>query len=52
MLKRDWSRKGLNALMALSAGILIAIAILDFIPESLEHDSSSPIFILIGVLVL
>ncbi len=36
VLKRDWSRKGLNALMALSAGILIAIAILDFIPESLE----------------
>lgn len=45
LLKRDCSRKGLNDPMSLSAGILIAIAILDFIPESLEHDSSSPIFI-------
>ncbi|MGF9711874.1 MULTISPECIES: ZIP family metal transporter [Paenibacillus] len=52
VLKRDWSRSGLNALMALSARLLIAIAILDFIPESLEHDSSSPIFILIGVLAI
>lgn len=52
VLKRHWSRKSLNALMALSAGLLIAIAILDFIPESLEHDSSSPIFILLGVLAI
>ncbi|MFS0726315.1 ZIP family metal transporter [Paenibacillus sp. 1P07SE] len=52
VLKRHWSRSGLNALMALSAGLLISIAILDFIPESLEHDSSSPIFILIGLLAI
>ncbi|WP_238392434.1 ZIP family metal transporter [Paenibacillus antri] len=36
--------------MALSAGLLLAIAILDFVPESLEHNSFSPIFILIGII--
>ncbi len=52
LLRRHWSRSGLHALIALSAGMLMAIAILDFIPESLEHESSSPIFILIGVSVI
>jgi len=49
LLKKNWSRTGLHALMALSAGLLMAIALLDFIPESLEHEPSSPLFVLIGV---
>lgn len=52
VLKQNWSRRGLHALMALSAGLLMAIAILDFIPDSLEHESSSPVYILLGVLAV
>ncbi len=52
LFKRNWSLRGLHALMALSAGLLIAIANLDFIPDSLKHDSSSPVFVLIGLLAI
>ncbi|WP_019007374.1 ZIP family metal transporter [Cohnella laeviribosi] len=50
VFKQNWSRRGLYALMAMSAGLLMAIAILDFIPDSLEHESSSPVFVLLGML--
>lgn len=52
VLKQKWTQRGLHSLMALSAGLLMAIAILDFIPDSLEHQSSSPVFILLGVLAV
>lgn len=42
--KKNWSVRGLHALMALSAGLLMSIAILDFIPDALERESSSPVF--------
>lgn len=47
-LKKNWSRRGLNGLMALSAGILFAIAIMDLIPEALEIQESSALYIVIG----
>ncbi|OXT17204.1 ZIP family metal transporter [Bacillus sp. OG2] len=47
-LKKNWSRRGLNALMALSAGILFTIAIMDLIPEAIELYESSPIYIVLG----
>lgn len=49
-LKKDWSRKSLKSLMALSTGILFAITIMDLIPEAIEIDKSSPIYIVIGFL--
>ncbi len=52
LLKRNWSRRGLNALMALSAGLLLSIAIMDLIPEAIEVEPNAPIFILIGVMAL
>jgi ZIP family zinc transporter/zinc and cadmium transporter len=52
VMKQSWSRRGIHALMALSAGLLMAIAILDFIPDALEHESSSPVFILLGVIAV
>lgn len=50
--KKRWSEKGLNALMAISAGLLLSITILDIIPEVIEVNTYSPIFILLGFLVL
>lgn len=47
-LKKNWSRRGLNGLMALSAGILFTIAVMDLIPEALEIHESSAIYIVIG----
>lgn len=47
-LKKNWSRRGLNGLMALSAGILFTIAIMDLIPEALEMHESSAVYIVIG----
>lgn len=51
-LKRDWSERGVSALMALSAGLLIAITVLDLIPEVMKRNESSPIFILGGLVFL
>ncbi|MGM0791117.1 MAG: hypothetical protein ACQEUD_13600 [Bacillota bacterium] len=47
-LKIKWSRRGLNGLMSLSAGIIFTIAIMDLIPEALEMDESSAVHIVIG----
>lgn len=47
-LKKNWSRRSLNALMALSAGLLFSIAVVDLIPEALELQEESPIYIVIG----
>ncbi|MDF0728744.1 ZIP family metal transporter [Cytobacillus sp. S13-E01] len=47
-LKKNWSRRGLNGLMALSAGLLFTIAIMDLIPEALEIHESSAVYIVIG----
>jgi len=51
-LKRDWSRRGLNSLMALSAGLLLSIAILDLVPEAIEIHSFSPKFMLLGIMAI
>lgn len=48
MLKRSWSEHDSYALMALSAGLLFAIAVMAIIPEAIELHESSPIFIILG----
>lgn len=50
--KKNWSRKGLNALMALSAGLLLAIAILDLIPKTIEAHAFQPIYVLTGIVTM
>lgn len=52
LLKKDWSKNGLNALMAISAGLLLAIAIIDLIPEVLEVDHHYTIYILVGIMII
>ena len=48
MLKRSWSEHDSYALMALSAGLLFAIAVMAIMPEAIELHESSPIFIILG----
>ena len=51
-LKKKWSRRGLNGLMALSAGILFTVAIMDLIPEALKIHESSAVYIVIGFVLI
>ncbi|GAA0328154.1 ZIP family metal transporter [Bacillus carboniphilus] len=51
-IKKDWSKNALNALMAISAGMLLAIAILDLIPEVLEVHHEHAIYILAGIAII
>lgn len=52
LFKHDWSRRSIYALMALSAGLLMTIAIVDLIPEALSHDPENSIYILVGVITI
>ena len=46
--KKNWSRRSLYALMALSSGLLFSIAIMDLVPAALEIMESSSIYIILG----
>lgn len=48
LLKRAWSEHDSYALMALSAGLLFAIALMAIVPEAIELHKSSPVFIILG----
>lgn len=50
--KKNWSRKNLNALIALSAGLLLSVAIMDLIPEALHIQPESAGFIILGMLTI
>lgn len=52
LIKKNWSKTGLNALMAISAGMLLAIGLLDLTPEALEVDHENGIYILVGIIVI
>jgi ZIP family zinc transporter/zinc and cadmium transporter len=51
-IKKEWSKRALGALMAVSAGLLLSIAVLDLIPDVMESHTVSPVFILIGLLII
>lgn len=52
VVRKKWSTSSLTYMMAFSAGFLLAIAVLDLIPEGLEGSSGNAVFILLGFLVL
>ncbi|MGG1399001.1 ZIP family metal transporter [Bacillus salipaludis] len=52
LFRKNWSEKTLLSLVALSAGLLISIALLDLIPEGQEGINNSSLFILIGFLIM
>lgn len=51
-IKKDWSNRSMVALMALSAGLLLSIAILDLMPKVVGDNHYSPLFILIGMMMI
>ncbi|OIK11036.1 hypothetical protein BIV60_18985 [Bacillus sp. MUM 116] len=50
--RKNWSEKTLLSLVALSAGLLLSIALLDLIPEVQEDLDHSSLFVLIGFLLM
>ena len=52
LIKKNWSQNGLNALMAISAGMLLSIAIMDLIPEVHAHHHDYSIFVLTGIMII
>lgn len=51
-IKKDWSSRSMHALMALSAGLLLSIAVVDLIPEVVTESRFSPVFILAGMMII
>ena len=50
--RKWWSEALLRYFLALSVGFMLAVALLEMIPESLELTVSAPFFILIGYLLV
>jgi ZIP family zinc transporter/zinc and cadmium transporter len=51
--RQKWSVRALETMIALSAGFMVSVAILDLAPESIEaHGSTAPLVILIGYLLV
>ena len=48
--RKTWSEQSIGKLLGFSAGFLVAIALLDLIPESLEIHEANAFFILLGLL--
>lgn len=51
-LKKNWTRNALNAFMALGSGFLLAIAIIELLPESLSVSASNAYYILAGFITV
>lgn len=52
LIKANWSQTSILALTAWSAGLLLAIAILDLIPDTQEELKNSSIYILLGFIIM
>jgi zinc transporter ZupT len=52
LFQKNWSEKTLISLIALSAGLLLSIAILDLIPDAQKDLSNSSLFVMVGFLIM
>lgn len=52
LFQKNWSEKILMSFIALSAGLLLSIAILDLIPDAQKDLNSSSLFIMLGFLIM
>jgi zinc transporter ZupT len=52
LFQKNWPEKTLLSLIALSAGLLLSIALLDLIPDAQKDISNSSLFVLIGFLMM
>ena len=51
--RSNWSVRALETMVALSAGFMVSVALLDLAPEAIEtHGSTAPLVILIGYLLV
>lgn len=52
LIRKNWSEKTLLSLVALSAGLLLSIAILHLIPHAQHDINNSGLFVIIGFLIM
>lgn len=52
LFKKNLSENNLISLVALSAGLLLAIALLDLIPDTQENLKNSSLFVVVGFLIM
>ncbi len=52
LFKKNWTENSLMTLIAFSAGLLLAIALLDLIPDTQEMLSNSSLYVIIGFLIM
>lgn len=51
-LKKNWSQSNISALTALSAGLILSIAILDLIPDTGKELGNSSFYVMLGFVVM
>lgn len=52
LMKQNWSKQQLSAMTALSAGLLLSLALLDLIPDTLTEYKYSGWFVMLGFLLM
>lgn len=52
LFKKNWNGQGLFAITALSAGLLLSIAILDLIPDTQEDLKNNCLYVLLGFILM
>ncbi|MBT2698565.1 ZIP family metal transporter [Bacillus sp. ISL-40] len=52
LIKKNWSQTSVLAIAAMSAGLLLSIAILDLIPETQAELKNSSLFIMLGLIFM
>ncbi len=53
IVRRDWSRRYLTYFLALGAGFMLAVSLIDIVPESIRlGGDSAPFFVLVGYFIV
>jgi zinc transporter ZupT len=52
LIKKNWSQTSVLALTAMSAGLLLSIAILDLIPDTQNELSNNSLYIMLGLVIM
>lgn len=52
LIKKKWSQTSVLAITAMSAGLLLSIAILDLIPDTQEELNNNSLFIMLGLILM
>lgn len=52
LIKKSWSQTSVLAITAMSAGLLLSIAILDLIPDTQEELKNNSLYIMLGLIIM